>query len=129
MNDRHFPKSWPEGCPPAGAEPAHGQVFRVCRTHPPSPEDFMSHAELGKKSSGSECQRHGLSVFRAYRDARHVTQAFPKLGGLIYRADLQPAQGQTQPTPGRDRPSHATWWPYEDVNRAQPFTLADNPLE
>lgn len=70
---------WPENCPPPEAEAASGTVYRVCRSNPPAPEDFKSHAELGKQSKGSECMCRGLSVFRDGAEARHLTRIFRNL--------------------------------------------------
>lgn len=123
----NFPTTWPHGCPPADAEAASGELFRVAKTHPPSAEDFKSHAELGKKSLGPQCLRVGLSLFRSLDDAEHLTLLFPKLGRHVLRGRLQAHHGVTKLTPSNRHPSHTTWWPYEGVNRCEPFSLAVNP--
>ena len=125
----NYPTSWPADCPPADAEIAQGTVFRVCRSNPPTENDFMSHAELGKSSVGSACQRSGLSVFRPYNDACHLTQIFPRLGSLIFQADLQAPHGKTKPTSSKQNPSHTTWWPCEGINRAEPFQMVAGAQE
>ena len=116
-----YPVDWPENCPPP--EAASGTVYRVCRSNPPAPEDFKSHAELGKQSKSSECMRRGLSVFRDGAEARHLTRIFPKLGSLVFRGELVPQHGKIKPTPTRDRPTHTTWWSYPSVDHAQPFCM------
>jgi hypothetical protein len=68
--------------------------------------------------------RHGLSVFRDISDARHVTELFPKLGKLIFRGELAPEHGKIKPTPAKTRPSHVTWWPFEEIERASAFTVS-----
>ncbi|MGO2134756.1 MAG: hypothetical protein ACTH3S_04925 [Marinobacter sp.] len=119
-----FPKQWPECCPPDDAPPAEGVVYRICRENPPAPGDFQSHAELGKSSKGDPCMRHGLSVFRDISEAQHLTGIFPKLGKLIFRGELTAEHGKIKPTPAKLRPSHVTWWPFEEVERAAAFTVS-----
>ena len=123
----NFPSAWPQGCPPENAEAASGELFRVAKTNPPSAEDFKSHEELGKKSTGPQCLRVGLSLFQTIDDAEHLTQLFPKLGRYVLRGQLQPHHGVTKLTPSNRYPTHTTWWPYEGVNRAEPFSLALSP--
>ncbi|WP_022652459.1 hypothetical protein [Aquaspirillum serpens] len=123
----NFPSSWPQGCPPDDAEAADGQLFRVAKSYPPTAEDFMSHEELGKKSTGPQCLRVGLSLFRTLDDAEHLTQLFPKLGQYVMRGQLQPCHGVLKLTPSNRHPTHTTWWPYEGVDRAEPFSLAVSP--
>jgi len=91
----NFPSSWPQGCPPEDAEAASGELFRVAKTNPPSTEDFKSHEELGKKSTGPQCQRVGLSLFQTLDDAEHLIQLFPKLGCYVMSGQLQPYHGHT----------------------------------
>ena len=118
-----YPGNWPPGCPPADAEDAYGTVYRVCREDPPAKSDFQSHAELGKKSGGNNCMRHGLSVFRDLTEARHLTRIFPKLGSLVFRGELTADHGKVRQTPAKTRPSHTTWWPYQEIDRSAPFQL------
>ena len=120
-----FSDSWPSNCPPDEAEDALGVVYRVCSQNPPSQRDFQSHQELGKQSSGDPCMRCGLSVFRDLAEARHLTVLFPKLGSMVFRGELKPEQGKVKHTPARQRPSHTTWWPYDEVERAAGFTLME----
>lgn len=119
-----FPEHWPESCPPADAEQALGKVYRVCRQDPPALSDFQTHAELNKPSTGNQCIRHGLSVFRNSPEARHITTLFPKLGKLVFCGELNADHGKIKATPTKTRPSHLTWWPFEGVERAATFTLS-----
>ena len=116
-----FPSSWPKGCPPRNASPADNEVFRVTKTRPPTEHDFKSHDELGKAPSGPRCLRLGLSLFERHHDAEHLLQLFPKLGNYILRAKLEPKHGVIEATPSNRFPTHITWWPYEGVNRIEPF--------
>jgi hypothetical protein len=47
----------------------------------------------------------------------------PKLGRLIATGTLEADHGKTKLTTGR-QPTHTTWWPDRDVDRASLFTIA-----
>lgn len=119
-----FSANLPDNCPPQEAIDAEGKVYRVCLQNPPLQRDFQNHAELGKQSNGDQCMRHGLSVFRNYAEAHHLTLLFPKLGKLVLGGELTPKEGKVKPTPAKARPSHTTWWPYEGIERSANFKIA-----
>ena len=109
-----FRDSLPAGCPPDAAEEitAPRAVFRLVRTDPPTPNDFLSQRQENpdKVFAGiSECVVCGLSVFADKQDA--VAKAL-KLQHLknrkICRVTLATGAGRIQPT---FQPSHHTWWP------------------
>jgi hypothetical protein len=61
---RTFPADWADiGCPPADAEDASGEVFRIAKNDPPTDEDFLSYHEMGI-TRGPEILRRGLSIAR-----------------------------------------------------------------
>jgi hypothetical protein len=122
----HFPANWPENCPPLDAEDARGTVYRLVKSDPPIADDFRSHAELGKMPKAPPCLRHGLSTFRRYEDANHQRDLLPYLGDKIAMAELKPEHGKTKLTQGR-QPTHTTWWPYEEVQRAGLFRCLTAP--
>jgi len=117
-----FPNSWPPDCPPADAVDASGVVFRLVKNDPPNPSDFETHAESGRLPKADPCLRRGLSVFRDPQDAFHCRRILPKLGNMIASGALQPSDGKTKLTSGR-QPTHTTWWAYEGVNRCSPFSV------
>lgn len=118
-----FPKNWPPECPPADAQDAQGEHFRVASNDPPGVDELKSYAELGKLTKANPCRRVGLSLLRSLDDAIHQTELFPKHGKLIFRGDLNSSHGKTLPTKGT-LPTHTTWWPYEGIDRAAPFVFA-----
>lgn len=118
-----FPKNWPPDCPPAEAQDAQGEYFRVASNNPPGVDDFKSYAELGKLPKADPCKRVGLSLLRKFDDAIHQTELFPKHGKLIFRGDLNSSHGKTLLTKGT-LPTHTTWWPFEGIDRATPFVFA-----
>jgi hypothetical protein len=117
-----FPGDWPSDCPPADAEDAAGEVFRVVKNDPASDGDLATHRETGKLPNAPACLRCGLSVFRNAGEAIHQRELLPKLGSLIAKATLQPIHGKCKLTAGR-QPTHTTWWPYVGVNRTSLFSV------
>lgn len=122
MSLRAFPIGWPDGCPPADALDADGLVFRLVNNDPPTAADFVTHHESGRMRAAPECLRCGLSVFRELGDAIHQRRLFPRLGQLIARGSLGADHGRTRLTTGR-QPTHTTWWPYTDADRAGLFSI------
>lgn len=102
-------------------------MFRLVRSDALRPEDFRTHAKLGRLPAAPPCLRHGLSLFRDRLDAEHQRRLFPGLGRFLARGLLQPGDGRTQLTRGQ-RPSHTTWWPFPSVDRLRPFA-AQPPVE
>lgn len=117
-----FPPDWPDGCPPGDALDANGVVFRVVKGESPIAADFASHFESGRMPDAPKCLRCGLSVFQALGDAIHQRQLLPKLGRFIAQGTLDVEHGKIKLTPTR-QPTHATWWPYRDVDRASLFLI------
>jgi hypothetical protein len=74
----------PEGCPPDAAEEITTlrAVFRLVRTDPPMPADFLSQRQEkpGQIFRGvTECEACGLSVFADRRDAEARALKLPSL--------------------------------------------------
>ncbi|WP_156941280.1 hypothetical protein [Mesorhizobium sp. LSHC422A00] len=122
-----FSSAMPADCPLDGALDAHGGVYRLVKTNPPTADDFLSVFELGSDiPAGRACECHGLSLFRDSEDAEAYADKFPHLGEFIAAATLTPELGKIAETPRNFRGtliSHATWWPYEDVQREVPFVV------
>jgi hypothetical protein len=104
----------PEGCPPDTAEEiaAPKAVFRLVRTDPPTPADFLSQRQEkpGQVFRGvTECQACGVSIFADGRDAEVKALKLPSLKNRkICRVTLSLGAGRVQQT---FQPSHHTWWP------------------
>jgi hypothetical protein len=119
-----FASYLPNGCPPAKAEPASGIVYRLVKRNPPTVADFLTHHETEKLPGADPCLRCGLSVFRAKLDAIHQRNSYPKLGEYVAEGTLQTRHGVAMLTSGR-QPSHMTWWPFEGIDRSEPFPSAE----
>jgi hypothetical protein len=119
-----FPAGWPPNCPPDDAVDADIEVYRTVSADPPAATDFLSYHEEGKlvKNRQKICQAHGVSVYGSVEDAIHHRKVFGWASQRIAKGKLTPDQGRTKPTPG-SLPSHITWWPYDGVNRCQPFVV------
>lgn len=117
-----FPQDWPFGCPPADTPDAAGDVFRIVKGNPVTPEDMQSHYETGRLPKADPCLRCGLSVFRELEDALNQQKLLPKLGNRIAKAPLEAAHGKACLTKGQ-QPTHTTWWSYEGVDRAALFLV------
>ena len=111
--------SLPAGCPPDAAEEiaAPRAVYRLVRSDPPTPDDFLSQRQENpsKVFSGiSECVVCGLSVFADKNDAVAKAQKLQHLKNRkICRVTLTAGAGRIQPT---FQPSHHTWWPLAAFN-------------
>ncbi len=117
-----FPKSWPPDCPSADTPATSGDVYRIAKGDPITPEDMQSHHETGKLPKADSCLRCGLSVFRQVDDALNQQRLLPKLGKRIAKASLSPTDGKACFTKGQ-QPTHTTWWPYEGIDRAAQFVV------
>ncbi len=114
-----FPEDWPEGCPPADATDASGEVFRMARMNPPTDDDFKSFTELGIER-GDPILCRGVSVFVLQTDAEHAARKFRNMGKILTRGVLLAEHGKSKQT---GKPSHTTWWPYIEVNRLSLFAV------
>jgi hypothetical protein len=128
-SEKHvFPTGWPLECPPKDALCAEGTVYRIAKTNPLDPSDFLSVREEGKPFPPErECEAAGLSLFRKHEDAVHYRRKFPYLGDRIAQGVLAKDHGKLKPTP-RGRNSHVTWWPYEGIERSKLFALVEEKL-
>ena len=113
----NWPADFPPDCPPAAAAPADGVYYRIVKTDPPGPDDFLPLYHLNWKladfrvSRGtvSWCETMGLSIFTDADQAVSWARRVSSLGDLIARLTLEPASGKILPTP-RNGNSHHTWW-------------------
>ena len=109
-----WPDYFPDDCPPQGAQPATGDVYRLVKQNPPESKDFMPLRE--KKTSEDfgekECQACGLSVFRNVEDAIRVkSRARGMEKRIVSKGTLSPHLGRIQNTPSKMFGKlHHTWW-------------------
>jgi hypothetical protein len=121
-----FSPHMPDGCPPLDAPLAQGLVFRVVKSDPPTPEDFLTYFEEDKVRPDRECDCHGVSVFRDSDDAVAYAEKFQYLGEFIARGSLENQHGKVADTPrivNGERVSHATWWPFDGLVRHTLFVV------
>lgn len=118
MLDSSFPPDLPCGCPPEGAVPTEGVVYRMTMSEPPQSGDFLSFFELGRprpKKPHDLCKYFGLSVYRDLKDARVHQRRFPGTGRFVSIGVLMPERGVEKLTPSPDRETHTTWWFFQGM--------------
>ena len=105
-------------CPPAGAAAVDGDVYRCCKSSPPSDADMRTHEESGRLPDADPCLRRGLSVFRSESDAQHQVRLFRRWRRrFVAKAALDGGHGRSMLTTGQ-QPTHTSWWPAESLNPA-----------
>lgn len=120
MPDNHtFPGDFPEGCPPASAVAAQGEVFRLVLGAYFQADSFATYLELGKAPHVPPCKRASISVFNNFRGACHLAKIKPRLGDHVATGVLTADAGKMS-TPSTS--GHIDWWPYKGVDRQSFFT-------
>jgi hypothetical protein len=129
MTTVNWPSFFPPECPPLESKDASEEVFRLVSSDPPSPSDFVSHAQRNAKKWGGNCEASGLSVFKAKSDVSRILRRVQgmanrnrAIGDLIASATLSPEAGKIRPTP-RDGNSHYTWWAPDGFDHAAAFKV------
>lgn len=116
-----FDLSLPENCPLAGATPQVREVFRCVKNDPPTPDDLLTHLELGLAPTADPCRRASVSLYSTYTKAKHRLDMSPHLGTHIASATLQAEHGPTSnPAPNS---GHFDWWPYAGMRRPTDFQV------
>lgn len=112
-----WPADFPPHCPPGTALPADGVFYRIIKSDPPGPGDFVSQYHHNRRladrnirqGSATQCETMGLSVFADENDAADRARRYPGIGSRIAGLTLGPASGKILATP-RGNNSHHTWW-------------------
>lgn len=105
-----FSERCPEDCPPEGAAPTAGAVYRFVKSNPAAPNDFRSWADMNRKpGQGNECSRCAISVLITLDDVKAARRAIPAFRTkLIAVAEMSPEQGRLAQT-GNNEWHHALW--------------------
>ena len=128
-----WPADFPEDCPPEEANPAGGVYYRIVKTDPPEPGDFVSIYYLNRRRATdmvrhgleTQCTLMGLSVYADANDAVWNARRYHNLGDKIARLTLGADAGEMLPTP-RDGNSHHTWWQADGYNPVAFATVVMN---
>lgn len=104
-----WPDYYPNSCPPEGAFPAEGVVFRFTDEPEPRPGDFEPHViKFPGKQFPDMCLASGLSVYRTLEDAQRKRRRVPGLRDkCIARGSLNNEAGLLMKTL---KHGHHTWW-------------------
>jgi hypothetical protein len=107
-----WPDYFPPDCPPAEAQLASGQVYRLIKAENPTSQDFKSYREIypTRKFDMPECIVCGLSVYRDVGDITRLKARVPAMRKLqTATGELDASLGKILHTSGREK-SHHTWW-------------------
>lgn len=120
FNNRNYPKSFPEGCPPEEATEHRIKVYRLVENNIIINNDFKSLKELGRDARLEKYPfiEYGLSVNKSYEELKKCWRGTPGLkkkfkniaSGITYECT-----GVIQYTPTKIQNNHYTWWVYEEV--------------
>lgn len=127
VNQSIWPTYFPDGCPPDGAVPADGVVFRLVGQVPPTLMDFrpvrieQPHRDL----EHCLCIACGLSVNRKIEDTERLRRRVPAFRNKrIARGVLAHSLGVMRHTPSSGGgPSHHTWWLPDGVDPSDRFVV------
>lgn len=121
FNNRSYPKSFPEGCPPEDAKELRIKVYRLIENDMLTKNDFKSFKELGRDARSEKYPfiEYGLSVNKNYDELRRCWRGTPGLkkkfkniaSGITYECT-----GKLKYTPTKGQNNHYTWWVYNEVN-------------
>ncbi len=109
----------PADCPPKDAYRTTLTVYRLVKSDPPAPSDFVPVAHVPQRNITPQdlCCAHGLSVFEHRADAEEKKRLFKNLRACdISVGTISPSDGLVKQT---FKPSHHTWW----VECLQPHLL------
>lgn len=94
----------------------HRTFWRIVQTNPPTRQDFLSHATLGRRFTdpARAGQAEGISVFATEAQARRQARHYPMLGEWLAELRLGPELDAEIARTDR-RPGHHTIWADPDV--------------
>ena len=102
------------------------KVYRLVSSDPPAPEDFVPAGPEAKGASPDDpkryCEYFGLSVIadpKGFKSAKKLVKSMDR-NLMIACGTITPESGVVAHTPRNIRPTHYTWWVYEEVS---PHTL------
>lgn len=123
-----WPKFYPPNCPPADAKPANGVFFRLVKSNPPEPKDFIPHfKQFPNKAFECPCKASGISVNPDDGNAINLLKRIPGYKKkLVAVGELSPDCGVVLCTPIESNPSHHTWWHPDGLKTWTYFRVVDN---
>ena len=110
-----WPHFYPENCPPPGAKPACGKMYRLVQHNPAQAEDFRTPFEENPKrfKNRADVRNCGLSVHTDPQDSEQLKKAMrmvPRFkNNQIAEGELNPTLGLIKHTPSEYK-SHHSWW-------------------
>ena len=117
-----WPDHYPAGCPPPSARFPNGSYYRITKSNPAIPGDFIPMTQenplrAAKSMARGEdaCLLAGLSVYADIDQAISISNQYPKLGRHIARVSMSDRDSKILPSRQRNS-SHCTWWHIADFD-------------
>ncbi|MFC6464901.1 hypothetical protein ACFP65_07960 [Marinilactibacillus sp. GCM10026970] len=79
---------YPESCPPLNSEEVEGTFYRLCKSSPPTDEDFKTHIDRGVLIKGKECASMALSFYDSRGSTEEMKKKFSKKFGNYYISEF-----------------------------------------
>jgi len=124
----NFKNDLPENCPDSSIESIKikKRFYRVSKSSPPTRNDFIPLWDSGRVALDRECLGKGISISEELKDAKKLIKMFKKMGKYIYSGIIiYEKDGIVSLTPNYKNPSHRTWYPYDNTNEINIFTIKE----
>lgn len=108
-----WPHFYPANCPPRGAKPASGKMYRLVQHNPAQAEDFTTPFEENPKrfNNRANVRNCGLSVHKDPQDSERLKRSVRIFKDRqVAEGNLTPKFGKIEHTPSSEFKSHYTWW-------------------
>lgn len=128
-----WPRTFPDGCPPADAQAAAFHVYLLVHS-PMEAADFDSlksrQPHKTFPTAELECQAHGISVFEQIEHIRRVKRRVRRLRNhAIALGQLDDETGVIKPTSSQFGNSHRTWWIPINIDAQALFAIVESAEE
>ncbi|WP_413486756.1 hypothetical protein [Carnobacterium maltaromaticum] len=109
-------EEYPKSCPPLNSKEIDGEFYRICKTDPPTKDDFLCQKDLGRLGGrkfppAKECGMMALSFYDNLENLKETMEQFPKLGEYIYIFIISKNAGVTTLNN-----NHLLLWEYKNVD-------------
>lgn len=104
--------NYPEACPPTFAKPISGEYYRLCKTDPPTPNDFITHFESNRPLKPHDlCDGRALSFFTNLDKVIELKKMPFFRNHVPVNITIKPEYGI-----GEEKDGHLNLWEFSRVN-------------
>lgn len=125
----NFPEDIISACPPADAGPASGNIYRMVKSFPPSPNDFDSDVSRNAPNHDRDnCNCWGCSVLvdeAAVESALGLFKFWRKR--YIVACEVAPGDGVIKHTASNSQAAHHTFWKFLNAEVVSRCTIHRSP--